>query len=220
MKTKIYPSVLNCDQMHFADALHDIKSADGVHLDVMDNHFVPNLTWGLPTAKAVLQTTKLPVDAHLMIENPDRWALEYAKAGCAIVCFHIEASKAPVRTAEMIHTLGARAGIALNPATPASAVRDVLGRFDQVTVMSVEPGFGGQKFIPEVLPKIRKLRKLADEARIDLDIQVDGGIDEKTLPMALAAGANVIVAGSYVFKRNPAEAIATLRALGDKAHAH
>ena len=108
MSLKIYPSVLNCDQMHFAQALQDIKSADGVHLDIMDNHFVPNLTWGLPTATAVLNATKLPVDAHLMIENPDRWALEYAKVGCAIVCFHLEASKAPVRTADVLHSLGAK----------------------------------------------------------------------------------------------------------------
>lgn len=220
MSLKIYPSVLNCDQMHFAQALQDIKSADGVHLDIMDNHFVPNLTWGLPTATAVLNATRLPVDAHLMIENPDRWALEYAKAGCAIVCFHLEASKAPVRTADVLHSLGAKAGIALNPATPASSIKDILGRFDQVTVMSVEPGFGGQQFIPEVLPKIRKLRKHAEDARLNLDIEVDGGINEETLPLVMKAGANVVVAGSYVFKRKPEHAIATLRTIGATSHTH
>lgn len=217
MKTKIYPSVLNCDQMHFAAALDDIKDADAVHFDVMDNHFVPNLTWGLPTVKAVMEVSKLPVDAHLMIEDPDRWSLDYAKAGCSVVCFHLEASKAPVRTADMLHSLGSKAGIALNPATPASAIKGILGRFDQVTVMSVEPGFGGQKFIPEVLPKIRKLRRYADDARIELDIQVDGGITDETLPLVLEAGANVVVAGSYVFKHDPAKAIATLREISAKS---
>ena len=202
MSLKIYPSVLNCDQMHFAQALQDIKSADGVHLDIMDNHFVPNLTWGLPTATAVLNATRLPVDAHLMIENPDRWALEYAKAGCAIVCFHLEASKAPVRTADVLHSLGAKAGIALNPATPASSIKDILGRFDQVTVMSVEPGFGGQAFIPESLDKIRELRKLLDERNLPADIEVDGGIYPSNVAEVLEAGANVIVSGSGVFKND------------------
>ncbi|MCI6585380.1 MAG: ribulose-phosphate 3-epimerase [Mobiluncus porci] len=215
MKTKIYPSVLNCDQMKFAEELAAIKTADGVHLDIMDNHFVPNLTWGLPTAQAVLNATKLPVDAHLMIEDPDRWAPEYAKAGCAIVCFHLEASKAPVRTAEVIRSLGAKPGIALNPATPVSAIKDILGRFDQVTLMSVEPGFGGQGFIPEVLPKIKRLRKLVEEARLDTDIQVDGGVNDKTVAQVVKAGANVIVSGSFVFKRNPVEAIADLRKLAE-----
>ena len=219
MKMKLYPSVLNCDLMNFADELKAIKDADAVHLDVMDNHFVPNLTWGLPTAKAMLEVTKLPIDAHLMIENPDRWALDYAKAGCQIVCFHLEASRAPVRTAEILHSLGAKVGIALNPATPASAVRDILPRFDQVTVMSVEPGFGGQSFIPEVLPKISKLRKYIEDRRLKIDIQVDGGMTADTLPLALDAGANVIVAGSYIFKNQPAKAIETLRKVAS-AHNH
>lgn len=211
MKTKIYPSVLNCDQMHFADELAAIKTADGVHLDIMDNHFVPNLSWGLATAQAVVESTRLPVDAHLMIENPDRWAPEYAKAGCSIVCFHFEAAKAPLRTAEAIRALGAKPGIALNPATPVSVLKDILARFDQVLLMSVEPGFGGQGFIPEVYAKIKRLRKMIEEARLRTDIEVDGGISDKNLSKVVEAGANVIVAGSFVFKREPAQAIAALR---------
>lgn len=211
MKTKIYPSVLNCDQMHFADELATIKTADGVHLDIMDNHFVPNLSWGLPTASAVVQSTKLPVDAHLMIENPDQWAPEYAKAGCSIVCFHLEASKAPIRTAEAIRKAGAKPGIALNPATPVNALRDILARFDQVTLMSVEPGFGGQSFIPEVLLKIRNLRKMIEEARLRTDIEVDGGITDKNVGKIVESGASVVVAGSFIFKNNPEKAITTLR---------
>lgn len=211
MKIKIYPSVLNCDQMHFADQLNAIDSADGVHLDIMDNHFVPNLTCGLPTAQAVVKSTTLPVDAHLMIDNPDRWAPEYAKAGCSIVSFHFEAAKAPLRTAEAIRELGAKPGIALNPATPVSVLADILPRFDQVLLMSVEPGFGGQGFIPEVYPKIKRLRKMIEEARLSTDIEVDGGISDKNIAKVVEAGANVIVAGSFVFKREPARAIAKLR---------
>lgn len=211
MKTKIYPSVLNCDQMHFAAELKAIDSADGVHLDIMDNHFVPNLTWGLSTAESVVKTTRLPVDAHLMIDNPDRWAPEYAKAGCSIVCFHFEAAKAPLRTAESIRDLGAKPGIALNPSTPVSVLEDILPRFDQVLLMSVEPGFGGQGFIPEVYTKIKHLRQMIEEARLRTDIEVDGGISDKNIANVVEAGANVIVAGSFVFKREPVAAIAKLR---------
>lgn len=215
MKIKVFPSVLNCDQMHFADELIAVESADGIHLDVMDNHFVPNLSWGLPTAKAVVATTSLPVDAHLMIENPDWWAPEYAKAGCAIVCFHLEASKAPLRTAKAIRDLGAKPGIALNPATPVSVLQDILGYFDQVTLMSVEPGFGGQGFIHEVIGKIKRLREMVDLARLPLDIEIDGGVSDKNAREIVAAGANILVAGSFVFKRKPAEAIALLRNIAE-----
>lgn len=214
MTLKIYPSVLNCDQMHFADSLESISTADGVHLDIMDNHFVPNLTWGLSTAQAVVASTALPVDAHLMIENPDHWAPLYAQAGCDSVCFHLEAARAPLRLAATLRELGAKPGIALNPATPVGMVSDVLGRFDLVTVMCVEPGFGGQGLIPECLEKVSALREIIDTQGLPTQILVDGGVNAQTAPQVIQHGADIVVAGSFVFHcAKPAEAIAQLRSL-------
>ena len=185
--TAIHPSILNCDIAHLADELDRVTGtdgADGIHVDVMDNHFVPNLSWGLPVVEAVLAHTTLPVDAHLMIRDADRWAPAYAEAGCQIVTPHAEATTAPVRLARELHRLGAGAGIALRPATPLGAVAGVLGEFDLLLLMTVEPGFGGQSFIESMLAKIRRARELVGAGGLDLRVQVDGGITAQTIERA------------------------------------
>lgn len=210
----IHPSILNCDVARIASELESISSADAAHVDVMDNHFVPNLTWGLPVVEACAAASRLPIDAHLMIEDPDRWAPAYAEAGCASVTFHAEAAHAPVRLARELHRLGSRAAIALKPATPIEAIGDVIAEFDMVLIMTVEPGFGGQAFLPSMLDKISRTRALLSSAHLDIAIQVDGGISRDTITRAAEAGANVFVAGSAIFSQSDrAEEIATLRHL-------
>ncbi|AYD89778.1 ribulose-phosphate 3-epimerase [Actinomyces sp. 2119] len=211
----IHPSILNCDIAHLADELARVSSADGVHVDVMDNHFVPNLSWGMPVVEAVLATTSLPVDAHLMIEDPDRWAPAYAESGCDVVTVHAEAAAAPVRLAHELHRLGARAGLALRPATSVEAVADVVQDFDLLLVMTVEPGFGGQRFLEPMLAKIERARRLVGSAGIRL--QVDGGITPQTIERAAEAGAEVFVAGSAVYRAQDAQAaISELRSLAGR----
>ncbi|WP_127843294.1 ribulose-phosphate 3-epimerase [Actinomyces wuliandei] len=211
----IHPSILNCDIAHLADELSRVSTADGVHVDVMDNHFVPNLSWGMPVVEAVLAATALPVDAHLMIEDPDRWAPTYAEAGCDVVTVHAEAAAAPVRLAHELHRLGARAGLALRPATSIEAVADVVGEFDLLLVMTVEPGFGGQRFLEPMLAKIERARRLVGSAGIRL--QVDGGITPQTIERAAEAGAEVFVAGSAVYRAQDAQAaISELRGLAGR----
>ncbi|BAW93141.1 ribulose-phosphate 3-epimerase [Actinomyces sp. Chiba101] len=213
----IHPSILNADISRLADEIVRISGpggADGVHVDVMDNHFVPNLSWGLPVVEAVLNCTGLPIDAHLMIEDADRWAPAYAEVGCATVTAHAEATTAPVRLAAELHRLGARAGIALRPATPLEAVADVLGDFEMLLIMTVEPGFGGQSFIESMLPKIQRARRLVGERGLELSIQIDGGVSAATIERAAEAGADVFVAGSAVYGADDAlAAIGELRAL-------
>jgi ribulose-phosphate 3-epimerase len=210
---RINPSILAADFVNMQSELARIATADFVHVDVMDNHFVPNLTFGPQMVERVQATSPVPLDVHLMITNPDRWAPGYAELGAAYVTFHLEAAKEPVALARRLRAIGARAGVAVKPATPVEGLFDLLDDFDQILVMTVEPGFGGQSFMPETMPK---LRRLADEARrrgSSVWLQVDGGIGESTIAQAAEAGADTFVAGSAVFGADdPANAIAGLRA--------
>jgi len=216
----ISPSVLDSDLSRLSEEVERITSADLVHLDIMDNHFVPNLTFGLPVVQRLLEHTSMRADVHLMIENPDTWAPAYAEAGAASVTFHAEASRAPVKLARELRAKGARAGIALRPATGVEPFLDLLPELDMVLAMTVEPGFGGQAFIDGVLPKVRRTRAAIDELDADIWIQVDGGVTRETIGRAASAGANVFVAGSAVYRsEDPASEIASLRELAMAAWA-
>lgn len=218
MSVTISPSILNCDIANLAGELGKISNADFAHVDVMDNHFVPNLSWGLPVLEAVVKQNVLPVDAHLMIADPDRWAPAYAEAGSASVTFHVEAAQAPVRLANELHRLGVKAGLGLRPATSVEAVQDVLSYFDMLLVMTVEPGFGGQKFLEPMMSKVKRARTLAQQGGLELAIQVDGGVTRETIIQAAEAGADVFVAGSAVFKAE--DAAAEVEALRELAQNH
>ena len=219
MRAQLAPSILSADFARLADEAAAVAgAADWLHVDVMDNHFVPNLTLGLPIVESLLKATDLPVDCHLMIEDPERWAVGYAEAGAGSVTIHAEASRAPVRTARALRSAGARAGIGLKPGTPLSAVADVLPEFDMLLVMTVEPGFGGQEFLAGVLPKIRQARALLAAEDLELWIQVDGGVNAETIERCAEAGADVFVAGSAVYGRDdPAGAVERLRAAAQAA---
>jgi len=210
---RINPSILSADFVNLQTELQRIATADAVHVDVMDNHFVPNLTLGLPIVKRIREVSPLPLDIHLMIEDADRWAPQYAEAGAASVTFHAEAAAAPVKLARELRYIGAKAGMALRPATPVEPYLDMLGELDMLLVMTVEPGFGGQSFLDLTLPKIRRAADAIRGARLPLVIQVDGGITEETILRAADAGATVFVAGSSVYGADDAgSAIAALRA--------
>ena len=217
MSVVISPSILNCDFGHLADELAKISNADFAHVDIMDNHFVPNLALGLPLAEAAVKSSPIPVDAHLMIENPDRWAPVYAELGCESVTFHAEAAQAPIRLAREIRAMGRRAGLALRPATGIEPYLDILGEFDMILVMTVEPGFGGQSFIEAMMPKVSRTRRAIEAAGLDVWIQVDGGVSRSTIEKAAEAGANNFVAGSAVYKADDAAAeVDFLRSLAAK----
>ncbi|CAM3678550.1 ribulose-phosphate 3-epimerase [Isoptericola cucumis] len=220
MPALINPSILSADFANLERDLGAIATADYAHVDVMDNHFVPNLTLGLPVFERLAQVSPVPLDAHLMIDDPDRWAPQYAEAGAASVTFHAEAAAAPVRLARELRRLGARAGVALRPATPVEPFLDLLAEVDMILVMTVEPGFGGQSFIDGTLPKIRRARQAVSAAGLDVWIQVDGGVSRQTIERAAEAGADVFVAGSAVYgAESVPEEIATLRGLASR-HTH
>ena len=220
MPVRIEPSILSADFANLEREIQRLATADLVHVDIMDNHFVPNLTFGLPMVERLQQVTPVPLDVHLMIEDVDRWAPGYAEAGAASVTFHAEATREPVALARRLRDIGARAGIALKPGTPVDDYLDLLHEFDQVLVMTVEPGFGGQSFMPETMPKLRALRSRLRDSGHDVWLQVDGGIDVETIGRAAEAGADTFVSGSGVFRGgDPESAIRELRRAAE-AHVH
>jgi ribulose-phosphate 3-epimerase len=218
---KIAPSILTADFGHLADAIHaiDAAGADMVHLDVMDGAFVPNISFGPLVVEAVRRLTTLPLDVHLMVEEPARYVADYVQAGANSLTVHVEACRHLHRTVQAINELGAGIGVALNPATGVETVREILPFVDMILVMSVNPGFGGQRFIETTTSKLRRVRRLCDELNPTCDIQVDGGINHNTITSVVRAGANVIVAGSSIFntKETPAKAVQDLRAGAESA---
>ena len=215
---QITPSILNADFAQLGAEVARIPSADWVHVDVMDNHFVPNLTLGTTMVEALSRVTTVPLDAHLMIEDPDRWAPAYAEAGARSVTFHVEAAQAPVRLAREVRKQGARASMALKPATPIEPYADLLPELDMVLVMTVEPGFGGQRFLDLCLPKIRRTRELIERTGGEIWLQVDGGVSLETIERCADAGADVFVAGSAVYNaEDPDKMVAALRTAAEAA---
>ncbi|MEW8972007.1 ribulose-phosphate 3-epimerase [Mesobacillus jeotgali] len=211
---KIAPSILSADFARLGEEIKDVErgGADYIHVDVMDGHFVPNITIGPLIVEAIRPVTKLPLDVHLMIENPDQYIEAFAKAGADYITVHVEASRHLHRTIQLIKSTGVKAGVVLNPATPVDSLKHIIEDVDMVLLMSVNPGFGGQKFISSVLPKIKQVKELADALNPDLEIEVDGGVNEETAKLCVGAGANVLVAGSAVFnKEDRKAAIASLR---------
>jgi len=212
---KIAPSILSADFARLGEEIQDVErgGADYIHVDVMDGHFVPNITIGPLIVEAIRPVTKLPLDVHLMIENPDQYIETFAKAGADYITVHVEASRHLHRTIQLIKSTGVKAGVVLNPATPVDSLKHIIEDVNMVLLMSVNPGFGGQKFISSVLPKIRQVKELADSFNPELEIEVDGGVNEETAKLCVEAGANVLVAGSAVFnKEDRGAAIASLRA--------
>jgi len=220
MPIRINPSILAADFANFERELGRIRTADLVHVDIMDNHFVPNLTFGLAMVDRLQQVSPLPLDIHLMIDDPDTWAPGYAEVGAYSVTFHAEAATDAVALARTLRSIGARAGLALKPGTPVEQYLELLPEFDQVLVMTVEPGFGGQSFMASTMPKLEALSSAVKSSGLDVWLQVDGGITEQTIEIAAAAGADTFVAGSSVFGADdPAAQIALLRAAAAR-HRH
>jgi ribulose-phosphate 3-epimerase len=215
----VAPSILAADFARLADEVQAVEStADWLHVDVMDNHFVPNLTIGLPVVQSLLAVTTLPFDVHLMISDPRRWAVSYADAGAYNVTFHAEACDNPVSLAKDLRSAGAKAGLAIDRDTPIEPYLDLLPSFDTLLIMTIKAGFGGQRFVPELLDKVRTARRHADAGHLELRIEVDGGIAADTIEQAATAGADAFVAGTAVYgATDPAAAITQLRRLAERA---
>jgi ribulose-phosphate 3-epimerase len=211
---KIAPSILSADFAKLGEEIRDVEAggADYIHIDVMDGHFVPNITIGPLIVDAIRPHTKLPLDVHLMIENPDQYVEPFAKAGADIISVHAEASKHLHRTIHYIKSLGIKAGVVINPATSVDMIKHIIQDVDLVLLMTVNPGFGGQAFIHSVVPKIREVSQIAKSLNLDIDIEIDGGVNPETAKLCIEAGANVLVAGSAVFnQQNRANAIKQIR---------
>ncbi|MEH7299637.1 ribulose-phosphate 3-epimerase [Neobacillus drentensis] len=211
---KIAPSILSADFSKLGEEVLAVEKggADYIHIDVMDGHFVPNITIGPLIVEAIRPVTKLPLDVHLMIENPDQYIEAFAKAGADYITVHVEACRHLHRTIQSIKSFGIKAGVVLNPATPVETIQHIIGDIDMVLLMSVNPGFGGQTFIPEVLPKIKKVKALAEQKGVDIEIEIDGGVNPETAKDCIEAGATVLVAGSAVYNQpDYAKAISLIR---------
>lgn len=221
MTCLINPSILSADFSRLGEELTAISTADAAHIDVMDGHFVPNLTWGLPVVKRLKEVSPIPFDVHLMIEDADRWAPAYAEVGCESVTFHAEAAIAPIKLARTLRESGAKAGMALRPATGVEPYMDMLSELNMLLIMTVEPGFGGQAFLNVTLPKIKRAAAAIEGSGAEVILQVDGGITEETIVRAAEAGATCFVAGSSVYGADDLEAaIAGLRRAAASAHTH
>jgi ribulose-phosphate 3-epimerase len=215
----VAPSILAADFAHLADEARAVEgAADWLHVDVMDNHFVPNLTIGLPVVESLRKATTLPFDCHLMIDAPDRWAVGYAEVGAYNVTFHAEAAADPVGLARDLRAAGSRAGLAIDRDTPVEPYLELLPHFDTLLIMTIKAGFGGQKLMPELLEKVRTARRYVGGGHLDLRIEVDGGIDADTIAAAAEAGADTFVAGTAVYRADvPADAVRRLRRLATQA---
>ena len=217
MTIRISPSILSADFGHLVDEINRLDgTADWIHVDVMDNHFVPNLTLGLPVVESLIKSVATPIDCHLMISDADRWAPGYAEAGAGSVTFHVEAASNPIQVAKDIRSAGARAGMAIKPGTPLEDYEDLLAHIDMLLVMTVEPGFGGQSFMADQMPKVRRARELINAGDLDVWIQVDGGVALETIEVCAEAGADTFVAGSAVYRSDdPAHVVRALRVLAE-----
>jgi len=211
---KIAPSILSANFAKLGEEIIAVEKggADYIHVDVMDGHFVPNITIGSLIVDAIRPVTQLPLDVHLMIENPDQYIEAFAKAGADFITVHVEACRHLHRTIHLIKSFGVKAGVVLNPATPVDTIQHVIADIDMVLLMSVNPGFGGQRFIPEVLPKIRAVKQMADQKGLNIEIEIDGGVNPETAKLCVEAGANVLVAGSAIYNEaDYAKAISLIR---------
>lgn len=211
---KIAPSILSADFSKLGEEIKAVEAAgaDYIHVDVMDGHFVPNITIGPLVVQSIRPVTKLPLDVHLMIENPDQYIEEFAKAGADIITVHVEATRHLHRTIQLIKKQGVKAGVVINPATPVDSIKHIINDIDLVLLMTVNPGFGGQSFIEGVVPKIREVADLVKTHGLDVEIEVDGGVNPETAPLCIEAGANVLVAGSAIYgKKDLKDAIRSIR---------